>query len=272
MCDGIHSPFVFLLDLDGTMQGNVIPQLNQYSIEVYLNSLTRIENKIKYNSTDLYSDMEHGLIRPHLRDSILSMKKKHPNIEFFIYTASDDNWAEFIIPKVVTYLFGNNSNIINKPYFTRKHCHPSGMKLICNVRTHIEKSLKNKYKKPVMNNIFLVDNNVVLGTSEIKHLIHCSTYNYTQEIDVLRNIKSKIIKTHVKEISEVILNKAIPDLKKFMFLYNKKMDEEIVMSDKLNEMYLTDEYWLEFSKIVVSHSLKTQQNVSLMVRKLRLLK
>ena len=135
------TPVVFLLDLDGTLQGDIHPQLIEYELIRILNNNKK--QQIKYNLSKLSKDYNDGLLRPHLKDSLLSMKKKHSNIEFFVYTASSDNWAHFIIPQIEKILFGKKQ-IINKPYFTRSHCNADGSKSIYNVKEEVIKSLKTK--------------------------------------------------------------------------------------------------------------------------------
>ena len=72
-----------LIDLDGTMQGNVIPQIKEKDIFEFIKS-KKPQQKITYKDMYLYSDMRKGLIRPFLQEALLEIKKQHSNVEFFV--------------------------------------------------------------------------------------------------------------------------------------------------------------------------------------------
>jgi len=155
-------PRTLLIDMDGTLIGRISPQLCEYDI------LTRVQkNKIKQFRTDLVSKMRQGIVRPYLAEFCHRVKKDSPHTELFVYTASDDKWAKFLVP-VIEEAIGFK---FQRPLFTRKHCVlPSSSsssdykKSIDLVAPLIYKSLRTKYPlmrgpNDVMRNVALIDNN-----------------------------------------------------------------------------------------------------------------
>lgn len=271
-------PIVFLLDFDGTMQGNIRPQVDEYNLITELNKIILNKKKIKYNTELLHSDMKAGLLRPDLKTSLLDIKQRHPNIEFFIYTASQDEWANFILPKFCQYL-NDKVQLINKPFFTRKHCTMNGtMKSIHKIKKQIQLSLRNKYRittnsKFEIDSIYLVDNNLVLSKQEISNLIHCPTYDYKMSIDLLRNIDRDIIMKYFREIANIIFD----DIKvhsyiEFMYKYYENLYKNLLIEYKHNREQLKDNYWSLFAYVVNSYELNHKANVIKMIRKLNSIK
>ena len=268
------NPIVFLLDLDGTLQGNIHPQLVEYELIRELNLIIEQNNEkqfIKYNFTKLSKDYLNGLLRPFLKQAILGMKKKHPNIEFFIYTASTEMWAHLIIPQIERILFGKDE-LINKPYFTRKHCNSDGSKSIDNVRGRVVSTLRNKYPKSTFEHIYLVDNNIVLKTHELNKLIYCPSYDYKAMNCPIRNLTDEQITKYHREISQELLGK--PSIHKYhmLKLYYDNAFKEYEKTEKENEKYIDDDYWKRFSHLVTSSSkMNTDTDILQTIHKLRLL-
>jgi hypothetical protein len=264
-----NTPIVFLIDLDGTLQGNISPQVNEFEFQRTLNSHILFENKIKHNTQHLFEDLKKGLLRPFVRDSLLLMKSKHPNIEFFIYTASSDAWGNFLIPKVITHAFGESSKIINKPFLTRKHCFANGLKSIKKVFPLIKKSLGDRYKLVSEENVFLVDNNIVLLKNEMSNLILCPTYEFTKHVDIFRNISVWVIKSNMLQISKMLCGEGNIDLVKCMETYYKQLYIEEKSSIKPNGVYKTDTYWKDFADIVISNEFQHREGVLKVVKELK---
>jgi hypothetical protein len=261
-------PIVFLLDLDGTIQGNIMPQLQEFDMINKLNSAIIMKKKIKYNISKLYSDMDNGLIRPFFKNAILEIKKKHNNIEFFVYTASQNEWAIFILDKIFKHLF-DNTKVINKPYFTRNHCLNNGHKSIEGVKQLIKTSLKRKYPKSNIDSIYLVDNNLVLLPHEMNKLIHCNTYDYVRIVNPLRNLNNDVIEEHYKELSMYLLNKPSSSYIHFNNQLFTKLQNESTHSNMNNKIESKDMYWLMFSNIIKSNKLNDTNDVYNMIDELK---
>lgn len=87
-------PLVVVLDLDGTIIGDITPQIVSWEI---CNDIKSSGGGNFYKPKDLYAKLQGGIIRPYFAEFIKSLKKNIPNIEFFIFTASEKKWAMNII-------------------------------------------------------------------------------------------------------------------------------------------------------------------------------
>ena len=154
-------PMVLLIDLDNTIIGNITPQINEYYLIKDINKkLKKInKNQIRYNTKLLHEELEKYIIRPKFSKFVRNINK-YDNIELFIYTASENSWANYIIKqieKVINYKF-------NRPIFTRNNLviNEKGKyrKSINVVKPLIIKCLKKKKKYNLENikYIALIDN------------------------------------------------------------------------------------------------------------------
>ena len=66
-------PFVILLDLDHTIQGNIQPQLDEYNFIKYFNDKIQPKKYIKQDKDAVKRDFMKGLLRPNFRSFISKM-------------------------------------------------------------------------------------------------------------------------------------------------------------------------------------------------------
>jgi hypothetical protein len=245
------NPIVFLLDLDNTIQGNVVPQIVEYnlinSIEI-LNAKTK-RDILKRFSKCVQEDLKKGLLRPYFKRFILKMREEFPNVEFFVYTASEDAWAKVIVNIIEKYL----DLKINKVIFSRKHCtivNGLCMKSIEMILPIVKNTLKNKYypKSSVpdgfLNNVFLVDNNYVLLPGESNRLIHCNNYDATVVIDPLRNLSFEMVKRHYKALNTLLYPKHIfSHYFDFMANHYKMLSNQLKAHAHVNKTSKNDKFW-----------------------------
>lgn len=238
-------PFVILIDLDHTIQGNIQPQLIEHGLISFLNSyVLKGKKKLKQSKDDLIKDFMKGLIRPQFKAFILRMKSRFPNVEFFIYTASEDSWAKYIVQIIMNML---NINI-NKRVFTRKDCvydekNTRYMKSLDNLKPEIFRILKKKYKLNnsfEFNHIYLIDNNYVLPNEERHYLIKCPDYTVTVNIDYTRSIPMNIVKEHLDVISNYLLGYKETSIQTFF-----KMIHNMSVNSKTKK----DKYWEQQLKV-----------------------
>lgn len=223
-------PLVILLDLDHTIQGNVKPQINEYSLLQHLNyPCKKMKNKVLRDYTNtIHIDLSKGLLRPYFKRFIVKLRARYPNIEFFVYTASEDKWAKVIVRMIESYL----GICINKYIFTRNHCVITQdgryMKSIKKNTPILQRLLKKKYypntsvSKTFLDHVYLVDNNNVLFPEESKYLIPCKDYEATIVGDPLRNIPMQLIGKQYKNIGQLLYpNKSFKTLYELMtYHYN----------------------------------------------------
>jgi hypothetical protein len=260
---------VFLLDLDGTLQGDIGPQVREYDLLKNINSRV-LGNKIRYNLQHLYKDMDSGLIRPHMVKAIRNITQQHKNVDFFVYTASSDEWGNYIVRQIIKKYFEKDKCIHTDIIFTRKHCVLSSSnnfvykKSIEKIKPFIIKSLKDKYGKFLNPYVFLVDNNHVLLSEEKHNLIKCPTYEYKVVINPLRNISRKNILNNVEWLSKYfMINKKtfFPDLK-------TKLEFEVRKSNALNIKNVGDNYWEKFDSIMKT-KFKNKKDIMKTISKLK---
>jgi hypothetical protein len=230
-----NEPFVILIDLDNTLQGNILPQLSEYNLHQHLIRNTREYNRMNKNvGKDLTDDFKHGLLRPKFRKFVKKITTIVPNVEFFLYTASEDSWAKYIIKILERSIDFKFSTLV----LTRNHClldNKEGryMKRIELVTPLIAHKLKSKYpsiitpKKHKFKNIILIDNNVVLYEDEMNHLIKCNDFDGIHIIDTLRNVPPHIVKIFYKLISQHLYDYTPSSLIEFYSFHYKYLKDSI---------------------------------------------
>ena len=235
-----YEPFVILLDLDHTIQGNIQPQLEEYNFIEFINNnfMNDKKTKLRQNKDLLHRDFMKGLLRPHFKTFLTRMKSRFPNVEFFVYTASEDKWANYIVRIIENVI----KTRLNKRIFSRSDCVVDGrdghlMISINKLKPELFKILKNKYKLKKdfeFKHVYLIDNNYVLKETESNHLIKCPDYTATVNIDTLRSIPLEIIKDNLEKISLFLLGH--PE-KSLNMLYKK------IHLRTLNSKVVKDSYW-----------------------------
>jgi len=242
-----EAPYVILIDLDGTIQGDVMPQLREFNLIRNLNLKTSL-NKSHRN------DYIKGLLRPYFTDFIKLIKSKYNGtVELFIYTASDKVWAHHVVP-IIESIIGFK---FNKPIFTREHCRVGLLdktKSIKYVKEHVIKSLRPKYGKIVTDQkIFLIDNNDVL--EDTKGLIKCYTYDKAIFLNILRNIPENVIHKRFSEIGKHLLNtRCSSEWEMRKHIYDVAFKKYIYYENK-NKSYENDTYWKKVILIFKKHNL-----------------
>lgn len=256
-------PIVLLIDLDNTIIGNIIPQINEYYLIKDINKkLKKInKNQIRYNTKLLHEELEKYIIRPKFSKFVRNINK-YDNIELFIYTASENSWANYIIKqieKVINYKF-------NRPIFTRNNLviNEKGKykKSINVVKPLIIKALKKKKKYNLENikYIALIDNlrNVLI---EKDKLIKCPEFNYRHQINYLRMIPEDILKKHYIIVEDRFNLKHSNNLYDFYEKYYQVLNSDYKLT-KNNPNYLNDKYWFNFS-IVLKQNLSNMSFTNL---------
>ena len=194
--------FIFL-DIDGTMIGDILPQIAEWEI---INKFEK--SKMTSFKKNLKIQLQNGLLRPNLTSFIDTMKANN-DCEFFIYTASNSEWAHFIIG-VIENTIGFK---FNRPLFTRDYCFASkhsqkNLYDVCNIafnkkrNVYIEKKIKSA--KEFFQKSILIDNNHVLPKQEQTKLILCPTYNYKDIYDVTRLLSENTLTSNYLEISRIL--------------------------------------------------------------------
>lgn len=192
-------PFFYFFDIDGTMVGEVLPIVVEWEI------LTKYDKgKIPQFRKNVITQLQNGLLRPHLATFIDSIKSRSDVCKFFVYTASESKWAHFLIGCIESFI----GLKFERPLFTRNHCLGS--------RDYYQKSLHKvgavvlKKKgmggtlKDFVSKAVLIDNNKVLIDS--KNIIQCPTYPYKDTYDVLRLVSESVLHDNFIEIASILMS------------------------------------------------------------------
>lgn len=220
-----------------------------------ITGIKKVNHNMKIDNKELIEKLRHGIIRPHFENFCKSIKNYFPHIEFFIYTASESRWANFIIKhieKTIDFKF-------NRPIFTRDDCkfiNNDFQKNIENIIPKLKKSLYRKWGKiHIKNNYLLIDNNMVYHNSNINNLLICPTYDYKYLENIPKYISHKIFLTSWKTIHS-ILNKYYKyncndDYFDFQYEFYKYYTQYIKWANYNNKKFLNDSFWKNLSRVLI---------------------
>jgi len=175
------APLVILLDIDGTLIGDITPQVVMYELANRIKqSQHKVQPKPQLSTQELQDKLREGIVRPHFKTFMNEMH--NAGVEVFIYTASEKKWAEFLVKNIeLAYKVK-----FPRPLFTRNHCtikNGECVKKISTVLPYVVKTLNRKYAAKFTpadfaNNIMIVDNNNVYHKDDQDKMVLCGTYKY----------------------------------------------------------------------------------------------
>jgi hypothetical protein len=214
-------PNIFFIDIDGTMIGNIHPQVCEWEIVQRYG-----KGKMPQLRKNIMKQLENGILRPDFANFIDFLKNRYDDCHIYIYTASETKWAHFIVSCIeqLTQLK------FDRPIFTRSHCsvvNKEYRKSIEHVMPIVYKTLSgtNVYGpniasiKDVKANAVLIDNNHVL--TEANRLVFCPTYEFVDCYDVIRLVNEDVLADNYVEISTMLASydyfPIIPDAKQFSY-------------------------------------------------------
>lgn len=250
-----NEPFVLLLDLDNTIQGGIEPQLEEYSLLQHLNAMPFSTLKLKQNKDYLDKDLASGLLRPGFKKFVKRMKDRFPNVEFFVYTASEDEWGKYMVRHIERHI----GVPFNSKVFTRSDCIREAIdqpfsKSIAKVTPDIFTALKKKYDLPgkkttyQFKHIYLIDNNRVLRGSEEARLIQCPHYTRKAIINPLRSIPYGVVKANFKTIGKYLLNNEYSNVFRFYAELYAVLEKKYI-KEKILHSTTSDDYWMKQLKL-----------------------
>ena len=235
------APLVLLLDLDGTLYGKVGPILCEYEVSKWLaasgigvgtttttttttNTTTSKRRRttngaanatMKALRESIVRRMRYGIIRPYVHEFCRNLP---PGVELFVYTASEDSWANFVVPCVEAALGVR----FNRPIFSRSHCvrtNPGGgdvgdlRKTISGLLPAIARSLGGtrggtkryagvRNAADLKDRVLLVDNtaHVMADPRENARVLLCPTYSYHYGYDVLSHVPVDVLHTRFRAL------------------------------------------------------------------------
>lgn len=188
--------FILLLDLDQTIVGDV----SFLAYEYYLIQQLRSKGeKVKIDKQRVSEDIKNH-IRPYVKQFLDIIS---PHALIFIYTASNNEWAQFVVPYVEKYL----DHKFERPIFTRKDTINEGSsysKRLGKVQGKMTTALSRKgVPKRVLHNCIFIDDNPQLILDK-ERVIPATSYTYYEPFDILRNVPKDIIIKHQSTIVELL--------------------------------------------------------------------
>ncbi len=249
-------PLVFIIDLDGTIIGDCSYQVILYNIDSIIkkNKLKSGINKLLMNS---YKPSAK-LVRPYFKYFINTIKKHYPNSLFYVYTASEKEWAN----KEIGLIEKTHDFKFNRPIFTREDCIVDSFG---QYRKSVKKILPKIIKSSKINiqndKILIIDNNDVFIDYKNNFLL-CQSYDYilfAHVWDIIKKEYMKIIEIY-NLITNLIANNKVcqycdykiePHDSKTLELKHKWMYKKHKKINSINKQFLKDTFWKSLATIIV---------------------
>jgi hypothetical protein len=210
-------PAVLLLDLDGTIVGDVSPHTAEYAI--FQDVLRR-----KFDTSWLVAALRCGLLRPGFARCMQYFSAHFPELEVFVYTASLAQWAAIIIRVIEE----ETGVCFNRPILSREDCLNGGnSKSFANVRHKVFRALRNKYPaltscagagaggEAMLQSCFLMVDNLpnVLPIDERHRLVTCPTYSWKGIHNILGRIPPSLLSANMGDIMNILQDNGLLPLK-----------------------------------------------------------
>lgn len=260
-------PICVVLDLDGTIIGDVDNIVKDYEIR---NNLAESLQKphLKQNKKDLFDRFENGLLRPHFLTFVAFLLQHKENVHAYIYTASSDSWAHYIVPMVEAYVSKRLKRKFKfqRPLFTRSACildPKSGayIKSIDRIKPEIDKTMRETHYP-----IIFVDNNITLRSHERRHMFHCASYEPLIPIDFARKVGPHETNNQafVRIVHDVICRcnntSCVNSVEGVMGNYYKLLGNSFSHYAAQKSESLNDDFWLIFTKAFALFIMKYEKS------------
>lgn len=269
---GANLPYVFVIDIDGTMIGNCSYQSQQYSL---LTMLRKMGYKVPSVSicSRAYAQDQH-LVRPGLAQFMIAMRKFYPNVHFFVYTASQKDWAH----QEIAWIEKQHGIQFRRPLFTRPDCVVDGAgnhrKSLQKVLPRIMRALSKKGERPLTrqeqkyitdNQLLIIDNNAVF-LDRTDRLLLCPDYNFTLFEPLLDLIPNEAMSNPaVQQQVLSLINQSLvcpspqgttdrTEVLANQYVWLAKQCRNIAES---NAMYKMDDFWSYIAKIILKNNIHT---------------
>jgi hypothetical protein len=270
-------PYVFILDWDGTICGDVRFQA-QYASIVHTLKKYKIKPNVQYSIPPAFG--QHSkLIRPGFGEWVKAMQEMYKEVYFFIYTASEKSWAN----QEIAWVEKLHHIRFARPIFTRDDCYTDSSngnnstrkslgKIFPRVITSIVRERGSKsplsmtQRKAILeNHLVVIDNNAVYNDRADKLLL-CPDYSYT----VFENLLSLIPKDVRKEPLVQQLIYGLINTGYICKLPDEKEDGMSALSNQYawlaskckslhdqNKAFAHDDFWKFLRKIIVTNKIYT---------------
>lgn len=263
--------YVFIIDLDGTIIGDCSYQVILYNMETVIK-----KNKMKVSNMLLDSYKPSSkLMRPFFKYFIGAMQKQFPNSMFFVYTASDKEWAN----REIAMIEKTHDIKFNRPIFSRGDCIKDSFgqyrKSVKKIIPKIKKANKNC---DIQNDkILVIDNNATFIDYRSNFLL-CPSYNYIMFCDIWEKMKKEYMK--IQEIYATISHLlATNKMCKYcdqnsdqqldsqqLELKHKWFYKKYRKINSINKKYLNDCFWKTLANTIIDRKITsfTKNNIDIL--------
>ena len=254
----MSSPYIIVFDVDGTLIGDIRPQLVLYEMySAFKKKDSKVANSF-LKASEFRNSLARGIIRPHVGKFIKKMQQTYEDVEFYIYTASEKKWAQFLIPHLEKCL-----NIkFKRPLLTRDNCIWHNNDLHKKINIIYDCISKKRKTSNFEDKILIIDNNENVYGSDQKHVLLCNTYDMCKLENMMCYIDEPIYLKH-RDIIIDVLSKYIPELKKsgdfyqfqktYYVYYLKKLEE----TGRRNALHEKDKFFLYLANLIVYKNIKS---------------
>ena len=206
----MRAPLVVVLDLDGTVIGDISTQVCEFELVSAL-----CPAKLRLLKAYLEAQLRHTcLLRPGF--ARFAKHAAQLEIELFVYTASEARWAQFLVP-VVEAAVGVK---FNRPIFTRTNCRlvngswrkpTKGM--LASVHSCVRKRHPGLQTSDLAGRVMFVDNNDVMLQDAAHHvaLVHCPTYGARYVHDALRLLPDDLLVQRWRDVARKLMQYGMLD-------------------------------------------------------------
>lgn len=266
-----HLPYVFILDWDGTIAGRVDFQSQQYNIFLQLRKHGFKPTRSHPIPPAFYPNAK--LIRPGFGSFIKTLQKHYHEIYFFIYTASEKQWAH----QEIAWVERTHGIQFARPIFTREDCSvdPSGTyrKSLAKIFPRIIRVISKGRSQPfspqermaiLEQNTVIIDNNAVYLDRTDKLLL-CPDYNYCVFENLLHGIPMEA-RSHpaIQQLIYSLINQGhlcpLPsDTEDGMRSLTKQytwLAAKCKAVTDINAAYEHDDFWKYLKKLILQNQLK----------------
>ena len=281
---------VVLLDLDGTIIGQIAPSVCEYDILRTLDA-----KQLPTFRRQLVARLRYGPVRPHF--AAFMKQAKSMGLHVFVYTASEGAWANLVVTCIERALGVQFA----RPVFSRRSCTVDPVtgefkKSIARVLPVVHRRLRamvdreGSYREPGLTltghhaltleglrcSTVLVDNTatVLHDKNEAGCLVRCPTYAYTYVYDVLSLLDVNVLHAKFHRLAPVLkrhgLLHASVDaqhltFQQFMHAFHHHLASLLASTYRANQASLKhDSFFLNLISVVVRRAARSSSSAGSM--------
>lgn len=272
-------PVVFIIDIDGTLIGDIRPQIMLYEIHQAIKKVDKKVNIMNMNDFK-YKLKDGGIVRPYFAKFVRNVREAIPNAEFFVYTASENNWAKFLVPQIEK----ATGIKFNRPIFTRSDCvydkSSDLRKSLCNITPCLLRALRKRYgqirKEDLTNRLLVIDNTRgVFDEHDRKFVVHCPTYDYKNPENIMTSITQSVFDRYqsiiISTLGQFLNMNHVANYMEFQHVFYTYYVSLLSKLHRFNQEQSRDKFFLQLLNIIIHKRIKqfTPSTIAYLERKIK---